>query len=106
MARLGPSGLAQLFREISTYVSKRLSDYRTKDELDSILDTKADDNNVVHTSGNETIDGTKTFSNGPWVTNNQTSLGYCIKNTAIARNEIPSQLYHATFRAFDKNDKI
>ena len=40
MARLGPSGLAQLFREIANYVSKRLSDYNTKDELDSLLDTQ------------------------------------------------------------------
>ena len=63
MARLGPSGLAQLFREIANYVSTRLSNYNTKAELDSLLDAKADDNNVIHTSGDEYINGTKLFSN-------------------------------------------
>lgn len=106
MARLGPSGLAQLFREIANYVSTRLSNYSTKDELDSILATKADDDNVIHTSDNETINGTKTFTSGPWVTNNQTSMGFSIKNTAIARNDIPTEYHHHAFRAYDKNSKI
>ena len=64
------------------------------------------DENLVHTSGNETINGVKTFTSGPWVTNNRTTMGFSIKNIAIARNEVPSQLYHATFRAYDKNDNI
>ena len=41
MARLGPTGLTQVFREIVTYVSTRLSDYSTKNELDSILRYKS-----------------------------------------------------------------
>ena len=106
MARLGPSGLAQLFREIANYVSTRLSNYNTKSELDSLLDTKADDNNVIHTSGAEIIDGIKTFTSDPRVTNNQTTMGYSITNTALTRNDVPSKYYHHTFRAYDKNNKI
>ena len=64
------------------------------------------DNNVVHKSGNETINGTKTFTIGPVASNYATTNGYFIKVNSIARNEIPTQLYHATFRANDKNDKI
>lgn len=61
---------------------------------------------VVHTSGNETIDGTKTFTSGPWVTNNHNTTGYSIKNIALARNDIPSEYQHYTFRAYDKNNQI
>ena len=81
-------------------------------EVDRVINAKTlkavieENENVVHKSGNETIDGTKTFSKGTWVTNNSTTAGYSVKNTAIARNEVPTQLYHATFRAYDKNDKI
>jgi hypothetical protein len=105
MARLGPSGLAQLFREIANYVSTRLSNYNTKDELDSILDTKANDNNVVHTSGEETINGVKTFTGSPFVSNYATTNGFFTKLNTIARNEVPSQIHHSAFRVFDKNSK-
>lgn len=64
------------------------------------------DGNLVHKSGTETIDGVKTFTSGPWVTNNQTTMGYSITNTALARNDVPSEYYHHTFRAYDKNNKI
>lgn len=61
------------------------------------------DSNVVHKSGNEEISGSKTFTSAPQVTK---ASGYSIKNTAIARNDVPSKLYHHTFRVYDKNDKI
>lgn len=65
-----------------------------------------DTSDCVHKTGNETIGGTKTFTSGPWVTNNHTTTGYSIKNTALARNEIPSEYQHYTFRAYDKNNNI
>lgn len=64
------------------------------------------DSGVVHKTGDETINGTKTFTVGPVASNSATTNGYFVKLNAVARNEVPSQLYHATFRANDKNDKI
>lgn len=75
-------------------------------ENDMGFGTGGDTSDCVHKTGNETISGIKTFTNGTWVTNNSTTNGYSIKLNAIARNEVPSQLYHATFRAYDKNVKI
>lgn len=105
MARLGPSGLAQLFREIANYVSTRLSNYNTKAELDTLLDTKANDDNVVHTTGDETIEGVKTFTGSPFVSNYAVTNGYFTKINLIARNEVPTQIHHSAFRVFDKNAK-
>ena len=95
MARLGPSGLAQLFREIANYVSKRLSDYNTKDELDSLLDTKADDNNVIHTSGNETIKDIKKFTSD-----------IMRKYIAVDITTTPTSDMYAHVNFTDKNEKI
>lgn len=39
------------------------SNYYTKTEIDTLLSGKADDNSVVHTSGNETSTGLKQFAN-------------------------------------------
>lgn len=39
------------------------SNYYTKTEIDTLLSGKADDNSVVHLSGNETVGGNKTFTN-------------------------------------------
>ena len=75
-------------------------------ENDMGFGTGGDTSDCVHKTGNETIAGIKTFTNGTWVTNNSTTAGYSIKLNTIARNEVPTQLYHATFRAYDKNDKI
>jgi hypothetical protein len=61
---------------------------------------------VVDTKSNQTIGGTKTFTNGPWMTNNGTTIGYSIKNTAIGRGEVPLEMYHNTFRVYDKNTLI
>jgi hypothetical protein len=60
---------------------------------------------VVDTKSNQTINGTKTFTSGPWVINSQTTMGFSIKNTALARNDVPSEYQHYTFRAYDKNSK-
>lgn len=65
-----------------------------------------DTSDCVHKTGNETIDGTKTFTSSPWVINNQTAMGFSIKNTALARNDIPTAYQHYTFRAYDKNNNI
>lgn len=75
-------------------------------ENDMGFGTGGDTSDCVHKTGNETIDGTKTFVSGPWVTNNHNTTGYSIKNTALARNDIPSEYQHYTFRAYDKNNKI
>lgn len=75
-------------------------------ENDMGFGTGGDTSDCVHKTGNETISGTKTFTVGPVVSNSATTNGYFIKLNAIARNEVPSQLYHATFRALDKNSKI
>ena len=67
---------------------------------------KVHSDDVVHTSGDETIAGVKTFTVGPVASNDATTNGYFIKVNPIGRGEVPSQLYHATFRALDKNSKI
>ena len=40
-----------------------LNDYYTKTEMDTALTSKANDSDVVHNSGNETVNGVKSFSN-------------------------------------------
>ena len=75
-------------------------------ENDMGFGTGGDTSDCVHKTGNETINGTKTFTAGPVASNSATTNGYFIKLNAIARNDVPSQLYHATFRAYDKNTKI
>lgn len=65
-----------------------------------------DTSDCVHKTGNETINGTKTFTVGPVTSNNATTNGYFIKNTAIGRGEVPSKMYHNTFRVLDKNNNI
>ena len=49
MAKLGPNSLTQVFTEIKNWVVSKLS-------------SKANDSDVVHTTGNEIVEGTKTFS--------------------------------------------
>lgn len=75
-------------------------------ENDMGFGTGGDTSDCVHKTGNETINGIKTFTSGPWVTNNGTTIGLSIKNTAIGRGEVPSELYHNTFRVYDKNTRI
>ena len=70
------------------------------------IGTKANDSDVVHKSGNETINGTKLFTIAPLSANSATTNGFFIRNDAIARNEVPSQFYHSSFRVYDKNDLI
>lgn len=79
-----------------------LTPYATKKELSS----KADDDNVVHKSGNETVNGAKLFTVAPLSANSDTTNGFFIRNNAIARNEVPSQFYHSAFRVYDKRDHI
>ena len=62
-------------------------------------------NDVVDTKSNQTINGTKTFTASPFVSNYAVTNGYFTKLNTIARNEVPSQIYHSAFRVFDKNAK-
>ena len=64
------------------------------------------DSNVVHKSGNETIAGTKTFTSTPFVSGEGSTTGIYIKNTAIARNEVPSTTHYSVLRTLDKNNEI
>lgn len=77
-------------------------------QLANIADVtnKANDSDVVHKSGDETITGSKLFTVAPLSANSATTNGFFIRNNAIGRNEIPSQFYHSSFRVCDKNDKI
>lgn len=43
------------------------SNYYTKTEIDTLLSGKADDNSVVHTSGNETVGGIKNFTDDTYI---------------------------------------
>ena len=69
------------------------------------IGTKADNASVVHTTGDETIEGVKTFTGSPFVSNYATTNGYFTQINLVARNEVPSQIYHSAFRVFDKNAK-
>ena len=57
--------------------------------------TKADDNAVVHKTGNETITGTKTFTGDGWITR--------IKNTDVTYNTAPSSNKATGIVFADKN---
>ena len=64
------------------------SNYYTKTEIDTLLSNKANDSDVVHKSGNETINGYKTFSNDLNVYNSD-STAYAsylnLKNQKVVR---------------------
>ena len=57
---LNKVGLGNLWGNIKNYITSKLSSYATKAENS----LKADDNTVVHLTGDESIDGTKTFTTG------------------------------------------
>ena len=78
----------------------------TQDAAGNVITTTyAKDANVVHKSGDETIAGVKTFTASPFVSNYAVTNGYFTRLNQIARNEVPSQIYHSAFRVFDKNSK-
>ncbi|MBR3490196.1 MAG: hypothetical protein IKH36_01775 [Bacilli bacterium] len=62
-------------------------------EAQQTLNNKANNNEVVHLSGNETITGTKTFQNALPV----------LKTTAVAYNETPSSNVYSGLAWYDKN---
>lgn len=72
-----------------------LSDYYTKAETDTALTSKANDSDVVHKSGNETVNGTKTFSN------------IFLKSSRIERGALPSSniTEDNEIKIVDKNNK-
>lgn len=83
-------------------------DALSEQQIANIADVtnKANDADVVHKSGNETVAGTKLFTIAPISANSATTNGFFIRNNAIARNEVPSQFYHSSFRVYDKNDHV
>lgn len=83
-------------------------DNLSEQQIANIADVtnKANDSDVVHKTGDETLNGTKLFTIAPLSANSATTNGFFIRNNAIARNEVPSQFYHSSFRVYDKNDKI
>ena len=77
MSNLNPGGLTRVLNYVKTWVTGLLNGkansghthddrYYTETEVDTKLNAKANDNAVVHTSGNETITGNKYF-NGNYV---------------------------------------
>ena len=56
------------------------SNYYTKTEIDTLLSYKASDSDVVHKSGNETVNGLKTFSK--YITSDGSSTGDEYSNNA------------------------
>lgn len=62
--------------------------------------------NYVDLSSNQIISGAKRFTTSPLSANSEFTNGFFIRNNAIARNEVPSQFYHSSFRVYDKNDHI
>ena len=60
------------------------SNYYTKTEIDTLLSDKANNSDVVHKSGNETVGGIKTFSDNPVIGNNNTNI--TISNRQITAN--------------------
>ena len=65
----------------------------------------ADISNVVHRTGDETVNGIKTFSNAhAWFTNGPETLSSIdIKSTVLDRNAIPAEYGFAGLIIFDKN---
>lgn len=74
-------------------------------ENDMGFGTGGDTSDCVHKTGDETINGVKTFTASPFVSNYAVTNGFFTKLNTIARNEVPSQIYHSAFRVFDKNSK-
>lgn len=72
----------------------------------SEISNKANDSEVVHKSGDETISGTKLFTVSPICANSNATNGFFIRNDAIVRNEVPSKFYHHAFRVYDKSNQI
>lgn len=86
------TGTATAARTISAKVlhdkiNSNLSAYATKTELNKGLTTKANNSEVVHKSGDETIAGTKTFSNGVLSTAPNALMAQCGEYTLVLRND-------------------
>lgn len=79
--------------------------------LSDTISQKANDSDVVHKTGNETISGSKTFSSGkvnlkPSPDSADLTTAYTIVNTRYARGESPTESLHNSFRVIDKNNTI
>ena len=73
-------------------------------KLEKAIDD-ADVSNVVHKTGDETVNGIKTFSNAhAWIANGPETLSSIdIKSTVLDRNAIPNDYGFAGLIIFDKN---
>ena len=89
---------------LQTSKQDNLSDQQIANIAD--VTNKANDADVVHKSDNEIVNGSKTFTVAPLSANSATTNGFFIRNNAIARNEVPAQFYHSSFRVYDRNDHI
>lgn len=67
------------------------SNYYTKTEIDTLLSGKADDNSVVHRSGNETVGGIKTFDSNTFIYNSNNTATTPNLYLGSSKIEISSQ---------------
>ena len=80
------------------------SNYYTKTEIDTLLSGKADDNSVVHLSGNETVGGAKTFSATPYIYNSDSTgnvSNIVLKNS---KAEVGTEFSEQSINFVDKNN--
>lgn len=68
--------------------------------------TPADDSDVVHRTGDETIAGVKTFTRGPILQTNNNDTGYYIKNTNADITTSPTNTIVHYLRCLDKNSQL
>lgn len=100
--------LTQILQKLRSYLytKKEIDSMGGGTSLSSTLNSKANDSDVVHKTGNETVAGNKTFSNSPTVTRpNVGTLGYNVK-LAFKRGEEISATNHSTFRVVDADNEI
>ena len=72
-------------------------------DLATAISTKADDNAVVHKTGNETVGGVKTFSSDPYIKNGQPML-YFIQPNFIKGSIPESQILGGSFMIDDSGN--
>ena len=68
-------------------------------DLATAISTKANDNAVVHKTGNETVGGVKTFSSDMYITNNQPFL--YLRQTNFDKGDVPESQIAASINFLD-----
>jgi len=95
------STLEQIASNTSNIATKadQLTTY-TKDEVDGLIDNiTIDETNIVHKSGNETIDGTKTFTSSPNVptVSDLSDSSQSVASTAFVQNVVNNNKLTITY---------